>query len=125
VNALARHIIVAHTKIMAAHQDPSTVIVIGACWTGPSTGTAMLASYVTSLTFRGSHACLCNQKAFIDVRNHTRQHVSLSTSFERLRVLTAHVFAAIADESKCRRRTQTYTLNLTVESECFVDNFLS
>lgn len=48
VNALAKHIMVAHTRIMAAHHEPSTVIFMGVCWTAGPLGTAIFASYVVS-----------------------------------------------------------------------------
>ena len=50
----ANTIMVVQTSRRAAHHDPSTVIRMGACWTGMSAETATLALYVTSLTLRGS-----------------------------------------------------------------------
>ena len=59
VKALVRHIMVVQTSSKAAHQDPSTVILMGAVCAGNGWGTSSPV-YVTSLTFVGSQRALHN-----------------------------------------------------------------
>lgn len=57
VKALVRHIIVVHTSNRAAHQDPSTVIFMGAACAGACGGISSPV-YVASVTCVGSQRAL-------------------------------------------------------------------
>ena len=59
MKALVRHIIVVQTSSKAAHQDPRTVILMGAACAGACGGMSSPV-YVTSLTFVGSQRALHN-----------------------------------------------------------------